>query len=137
MNEMSLEEAVRKEAESARAALTAFVRSLADEEFDWRPDDGIPSAREILGGLMQDEARRRDAAAGGRRRSGRIPPVPSSPVAASDWLRAERAVTLEAIASAGSPLGTSMLPLLLNDLRAMAGIVFLQRLIDPSRVLPV
>ncbi len=135
MNEASCNELVVREAESARAALAAFIRNLDAEEFDWRPDDGIPSARDWVGSVIADESRRREAFGGTRRKAGRGAGVPTSPAACADLLRSERAATLEALQ--GKAASSTMLALLLADTRAMTGVVGLQRLIDPSRVLPV
>ena len=43
MNEASCNELVVREAESARAALAAFIRNLDAEEFDWRPHRDRPA----------------------------------------------------------------------------------------------
>jgi len=137
MTDVSLNEVVLREAESSRAALAAFVRGLAPDEFTWSPDDGIPSARDIVSALLADESRRRESLGGPRRPVGKNSPSPSSPVAASDLLRAERTLTTSMLHQNSNESAVTILALLLADTRAMSGVVALQRLIDPARVLPV
>jgi hypothetical protein len=55
--------------------------------------------------------------------------VPTSPTACAELLRTERVATLATKGASGS--SQTLLALLLADTRAMAGVVALQRLIDP------
>ena len=137
MTDVFLNELILREAESSRASLAAYIRGLASEEFDWRPDEGIPSARHLVGALLDGEWPNREAVGGHRRKSTRGTLFPSSPKAAADLLRAERMLTTTILGENQRTSGAIMLALLLADTRVMAGVIALQRLIDPTRVLPV
>jgi uncharacterized damage-inducible protein DinB len=144
MTEQAELNALAEYAGRGRSRLCAFLRDVGEEEWEWSPEEGTPSARETVAGLLLEEEALRgrfvdDARAA--RTSGR--PRGATPETAADAVRrlaAVRAATLAAVRAA-PPERYEDAARLLASLAFADGAVFghvalLLRLMDPLRASP-
>lgn len=130
---------------ASRTRLAAFVRDVPAEEWDWSPEDGTPSPRELVAALLVDEEARRARFVDGVR-SERGPRGASArhdvetPAAAARTLSAVRAATTATLAAAPDDRREEaealLLSLVFGDGAAFGYVSLILRLIDPLRASP-
>ena len=117
-----------------------FVGKVCRHEWDWSPDDGIQSARDVVAELLprRRAARREAVAVGGRPPPGRKRPRDAAAAAAT--LRGIRETTIGTCArrvaadeASTRAVAQSAISLAQLDAHALGALGVLQRLIDPSR----
>ncbi len=128
-----------------RARLAAFLRDIGDEEWEWTPEDGTPSAREAVAGLLAEEELLR-----GRFVASLQPPVrtgapgrstpPTDAAEAVKRLAAVRAATLAAVRAAPGERQEEAVRFLgalaFADGAVFGHVALLLRLMDPLRASP-
>jgi hypothetical protein len=120
--------------------LVRFVAGIPVGEWEWSPDAGLPSAKDVAAAAAREEARLAGRVAGhaaGHRIQERDLAAPKS---AASVLRALREVTLAELGRAlegggatPSRVAETAVQLAQIDSRTLAELSMLQRLIDPSR----
>jgi hypothetical protein len=129
-----------EQVEGSHFSLVRFVGRVSRHEWEWAPDTGIQSVRDVVANLVREETRVAKKIAGG----GVAPPEANglaTPAAAAASLRGLRESTLASIRrclpagddDTATRLVQSAVSLAQLDAHALGEIVMLQRLIDPSR----
>jgi hypothetical protein len=131
-----------EQVEGSHLSFVRFVGKISRHEWDWSPDEGMQSARDVIAELMREERRvyAKVAGAGAVTLSADGKDL-ASPAAAASALRSFRERTLaalqrclpEADESAGRTVLPSAVSLAQLDAHALGALGVLQRLIDPSR----
>jgi hypothetical protein len=132
-----------EQVEGSHFSFIRFVGRVNRHEWDWSPDVGIPSARDLVGDLVREESRlaAKHGAGSGLALPAFDPKDLGSPSAASSALRSLREATLaqlrrqasSADEGAARSVVQSAVTLAQLDAHALGGLALLQRLIDPSR----
>ncbi len=120
------------------------VARISRDEWDWAPDDGIPSAKSIAAALLDEEWKQAQKLFAGSRESLRPIARPvretASPLQATSSLRAVREATLSIVRGMieddADPVAAVAVVanLIAADARGQGQIALLSRLIDPARV---
>jgi hypothetical protein len=121
-----------EQVEGSHFSLVRFVGRISRHEWDWAPDDGIRSARDVVLNLMREESRILVKCGG----ASKSEPQAATPSAAATALRALREETLAAMRRGGvgaREVLQSAVSLAQLDAHVLGEIALLQRLIDPSR----
>lgn len=129
-----------EQVEGSHFTFIRFVGRVNRHEWDWAPDEGIPSARELVTELLREESRlaSKIGCSAAPATDGRDL---ATPAAAAATLRTVRELTLAVLRrqaaskdeAAEGTVTQSAVSLAQLDAHAVGGLALLQRLIDPSR----
>src|SRR5688572_26091830 len=132
-----------EQVEGSHLSFVRFVGNVPCPEWEWAPDAGMQSVRDVVANLVKEEKRIvAKFAAGARGVAGSLDAKDlATPTTAAAGLRTFRGATLAAFRRAlpGADTDTacrvlqSGVSLAQLDAHALAELVMLQRLIDPSR----
>jgi hypothetical protein len=129
-----------EQVEGSHFSFIRFVGRIPRHEWDWTPDEGIPSAHDVVVELLREEGRIFRKLAAGPTGRELDPQVLGTPTTAATALREIRQGTLTALRrslsegdEAARTLVQSAVSLAQLDAHALGALGVLQRLIDPSR----
>lgn len=142
MSSDSLLQRLLEQVEGSHYSFIRFVGKISRHEWDWCPDDGIPSGHDVVAELIREETRIFKKVSGTAGVGSQPEPRDiSAPVAAAATLRGIRERTLTALRrtnvegdeAAARTVLQSAVSLAQLDAHALGALGLLQRLIDPSR----
>jgi hypothetical protein len=125
---------------SGRSRLAAYVRGVPDVEWEWSPEDGSPSARDVVERLLKDEASLRRRLSGAKKAAAAPAVSCESPAEAVEALRRSWEASAEALREAEvdrpDAACDALLRIVFAEGAAFGHVAALQRLIDPTRAAP-
>jgi hypothetical protein len=141
MQSDSLVRSLIEQVEGSHLTLVRFAGRIKAHEWDWAPDVGIPSAREVVAHVVREELRIAAKLGGGQPDHAPSGAGLGTPSAAAAGLRTLRESTHDALRralpavddEAARRLVHSAVALAQLDAHALGGLGVLQRLIDPTR----
>jgi hypothetical protein len=137
----SLVHRVIEQIEGSHYSFIRFVGRVCRHEWEWAPDEGIPSARDVVAELIREEAKLAAKAAGAPAAPTRDAGGIATPSSAATTLRSVREATIATLRrQASSPdeaaargVLEAAVSLAQLDAHALGSLAVLQRLIDPTR----